>query len=111
MNVILSVRNSQIDEDLRELVQRRFDHLERYEPRASKAEVTLTEGKKRVEVEALVSVDRADRVHARAEADDARSAIDRLVEKLGVQLRRRRGRRREHQAPSREDLEQTGTDS
>jgi ribosomal subunit interface protein len=111
MNVILSVRNSQIDDELRELVQRRFDHLERYEPRASKAEVTLTEAKKRVEVEALVSVDRADRVHARAEAEDARTAIDRLVEKLGVQLRRRRGRRRNHQAPPPADLERTGSES
>lgn len=110
MNVILSVRNSRIDDDIRELVQRRFDHLERYEPRASKAEVTLTETKKRVEVEALVSIDRADRVHARAEAEDARTAIDRLVEKLGVQLRRSRGRRRNHQAPSRGDLEPTGSE-
>ena len=111
MNVILSARNSNIDDDFRELVQRRFDHLSRYEPRASKAEVTLTEGKKHVEAEAVVSVDRADRVHARAEAEDARTAIDRLVEKLGVQLRRRRGRRRDHQAPSRGDLEPTGADS
>lgn len=110
MKVILSVRNSQIDDDLRELVQRRFDHLERYEPRASKAEVTLTEAKKRIEVEALVSIDRADRVHARAKAEDARTAVDRLVEKLGVQLRRRRGRRRNHQAPSRGDTEPTGSE-
>ena len=111
MNVIFSVRNSDVDDELRELVQRRFDHLERYEPRASRAEVTLTHGKKTFEAEALISVDRADRVHARAEADDARTAIDRLVEKLGTQLRKRRGRRRTHQAPSRDNLEPRGADS
>jgi len=111
MNVILSVRNSDVDDELRELVQRRFDHLERYEPRASKAEVTVTVGKKIFEAEALISVDRADRVHARAEADDARTAVDRVVEKLSTQLRKRRGRRRDHQAPSRDNLEPPGVES
>ena len=54
--------------------------------------------------EAVVSVDRGDRVHARAEDDAMRNAIDRMVEKLAVQLRKRRERRHEHRAPPMDEL-------
>ena len=54
--------------------------------------------------EALVSVDRADRVYARAEAAEMRSALDRVVEKLAVQLRRAHDRHHEHRAPPMDEI-------
>lgn len=100
MHVILSARGCEVGDDLRELIQRRFDHLERYEPRASRAEVTVTAERLRYEAEALVRVDGGERVHGRADADEIRSAVDRLARKLARQLRRRHERHRDHQAPA-----------
>lgn len=99
MHVILSARHCDLTDELRELVQHRFDGLERFEPRASRAEVMITAERVDYTVEALISVDGGARVHARADGTDARTAIDRVAEKLARQLRRRHGRRRDHQAP------------
>ena len=96
--VIITGRHCDVDPELRDVFQKRFDHLERYESRASRAEVTVTAVKRGFEAEALISIDRADRVHARAGAADMRSALDRVVEKLGKQLRRLHDRHHEHRA-------------
>ena len=104
MQLILTARHFTLTDDLRALVEDRLERLERFEPRASRAEVTVTQEKNGFDAEALVSVDRADRVHARASAGDARTAIDRLMEKLGVQLRRVHDRHHEHQAPPLEEI-------
>lgn len=104
MHLILTARHFTLPEDLRAFVEERLERLERYESRASRAEVTLTQDKNGIEAEALISVDRAERVHARARAGDARSAVDRLVQKLSVQLRRRHDRHHEHQAPPLDEI-------
>jgi len=70
----------------------------------SRVEVTVTQVKRGFEVEAEASVDRASRVHARADADDMRTALDRVVERLGRQLKRRHGRHHEHRAPPMDEL-------
>lgn len=104
MQVIITARHCDISEDLRSLIERQVENLSRYESRATRAEVAVTGGKKLFEAEAIVSVDGADRVHASAQAEDMRSAVDRMVEKLSVQLRRRHKRRREHRAPPMDEL-------
>lgn len=104
MQIILTCRSCALDTDMKETLQVKFDHLERYEPRASRAEVTITSGKKEFDVEALISVDRADRVHAHAEATEMRDAMDRVVEKLKVQLRRLHERHHEHRAPPMDEI-------
>ena len=117
MQMIITGRHCDVDPELRDVFQRRFDHLERFEPRASRAEVTVTAVKRGFEAEALISVDRAERIHARAEAPEMRSALDRVVEKVGKQLRRLHDRHHQHRAPpmdelfgSEHDLEQPGAD-
>lgn len=104
MQLILTARHTTLSDEIRDLVQRRFDHLERFEKRASRAEVTVTGEKNGFAAEAVVSIDRASRIHARAEASDARTAVDRLVERLGVQLRRLHDRHHEHQAPPLDEI-------
>jgi ribosomal subunit interface protein len=104
MDVIVTCRHCDLTEEVRELIQRRIDHLERFEPRAHRAEVTLTQLKQGFEAEGLVSVDRSDRVHGRSEATEARTAIDQMAHRLAVQLRRVHSRHHAHKAPPMEEL-------
>lgn len=110
MQVIVSARHFDVTDELREVVESRFAKLVRYEPRVSRAEVTLLEEKNRCEVEASVSVDGGGPMHAHGEAEDFRTAVDRAVERLERQLKRHRSRRRDHQAVPREEMlpEETG---
>jgi len=104
MQIIVTCRNCEMDAEFREALQLKLDHLERFEPRASRAEVTITEGKNEFDVEALISIDRADRVHAHGAATEMRDAVDRVVEKLKVQLRRLHSRHHEHRAPPMDEI-------
>lgn len=104
MNVIVTARHCDLSDDMREAIDRQFENLLRFEPRASRAEVTLTGRKNGFDAEALVSVDGARGVHGRADAADLKAAVDGLAQKLAVQLRRRREKRRDHQAPPMDEL-------
>lgn len=99
MQVIVTARHCELDADTRERIDRQFQNLEKFEPRVTRAEVTVTGEKNGFRAEAVLSVDRADRVHGHADAADVREAVDRLIDKLGVQLRRSHSRRRDHKAP------------
>lgn len=99
MDVVVSTRHGEISDRTRESVQKQFGRLSRYEPRLTRIEVVLSEEKNRWEVEALAHVDRAEPVHAGAEAGDVRAAVDDTSDKMERQLRRLRDRHVDHQAP------------
>ncbi len=104
MQVIVTARHCELSDQMRHNIERQFQRLSRFEPRATRAEVTVTGTKKGFETEALVSIERSARVHARAEGSEVRSAVDRLSEKLRVQLRRNHERRRDHRAPPMDEI-------
>ena len=93
MHVIVSARNYEVTDTLREVVEERFDRLERYEPRATRAEVRLAEEKDGCKVDANISIIGSGNVHASATATDPRTAVDRTIDKLARQLRKRHSRR------------------
>jgi ribosomal subunit interface protein len=99
VQLIISGRNTEVTDDLRVRIEAQFERLERYEPRAARAEVTLWEEKNRCVAEAVLSIDRRPAVHGVAEAEAFRTALDRLHDKLARQLKRERSRRRDHRAP------------
>lgn len=99
MQLIISGRNVDVTDDLRRQIEDQFERLSRYEPRTSRAEITLWEEKQHAIAEAVLSVDRRPPVHGVARATEFRSALDRLHDKLARQLKKERGRRRDHQAP------------
>lgn len=99
MQIIISSRHAEISAALRRHVEDQFERLVRFDDRISRVDVTLTEEKNRCIAEANLSVDREVPVHGSAEAADFRSAVDRLLDKLSRQLKKRRSRRREHKAP------------
>ncbi len=103
MRTIVTARNTDVS-DIREIIETRFTNLTRFEPRASKAEVVFTGEKMQVRAAAVVSVDRARPVHGEAAGPDPRTALDRLADKLGNQLRRNHDRYNEHSAPPMDEL-------
>jgi ribosome-associated inhibitor A len=95
MQIIISGRHVDLAEDLREHIEERFRRLTKFDGRVSRIEVTLKEEKNRCAVEANLSVRRGTAIHARAEAPEFRTAVDRLYEKLSRQLKKNRSRGRE----------------
>lgn len=98
MQIIISGRHVEVAESLREHMDERFSRLARFDENVSRIEVTLSEEKKRCLAEANVSVRRSAGVHARAEASDFRTSVDRLYEKLSRQLKSRREKVRDRKA-------------
>ena len=98
MQVIISARHTELSDSVREHVHEQFERLVRFEPRASRSEVTLREDGGNCIVEAVVSIDGGAPVHGTAEAEKFRSATDRLIDKLATQLKKIRSRRTDHRS-------------
>lgn len=110
MEISITARHFELNDALRKHVESRFGALDRYHPRMSRVEITLTEEKREKRVEARAAVDGDVDVHAEATADEFRAAVNRVSDKLTRQLKRRRDRRTDHQAPRLgEEIEATGT--
>ena len=103
MRTIVTARNADVS-DIREIIETRLMNLTRFEPRASKAEIVFTGEKMQVRAAAVISVDRGRPVHGEASGPDPRTALDRLADKLGNQLRRNHDRYNEHSAPPMDEL-------
>lgn len=103
MKTIITARNTDIGE-VRDGIEARFERLQRFESRASRAEVVFTGEKTEVRASAVVSIDRGKPVYAEATGPDSRTALDRLIDKLVNQLRRYHDRYHEHAAPPTEEL-------
>lgn len=73
--------------------------LTRYDERLASAEVVFDEEKHNRRVEAVLSLDGAPPVVARAEGPEFRVALDRVVDRLGRMLRKSRAQFTEHQGP------------
>lgn len=99
MKISMTARHFELSDALRQHVEGRLSRLDRYNQRTSRVEVTLTEEKREKRVEARAFVDGDYDIHAEAVADDFRTAVNKLSDKLARQLKRRRDRRVDHQAP------------
>ena len=99
MQIIISGRNVDVADGLRTHIEDRFGRLSRFESRASRVEVTLVEEKNRSIAEAVLSVDGAGIVFAKAEAPEVRTAVDRLYDKLSRRAKKGRDIRRNHKSP------------
>jgi putative sigma-54 modulation protein len=99
MQIIISGRNVDVADGLRTHIEDRFARLSRFESRASRVEVTLAEEKNRSIAEAVLSVDGAGTMFAKAEAPEVRTAVDRLYDKLSRRAKKGRDMRRSHKSP------------
>ncbi len=99
MDIKVTARKFELNDSLKDFVQDKLGRLERYDPRLSRVDITLTEEKRNRKVEALAAINGDVDVHAEATADDFRTAVNRVSDKLTRQLKRRHQKRRDHQAP------------
>ncbi len=99
MDTIISGRHTELSAGLRSHVEKQFKHLDRFNRDVTRARVTLTRERTRCIAEAELSVRGAAPFYAEAEAGEFRSAVDRLVDKLSIQLRKARSRSRAHRGP------------
>lgn len=99
MDVQITIRRRRAGEAFRALAREKALKLERYEPRLIRVELLFDEDGGRAVAEVRASVPGLPTLVARADADSRRTALDRVIQKAGRQLRRERSRRVAHQAP------------
>jgi len=108
LRVKIAAKQCEISDKLRELAESRMQRLTKYHPRVTSADVVFAEVKRSRSVEVVLSIDAGDPVVARAEGEEFRTALDKVLDRLSRILRRRRDMRTDHQAPSRADTVPSG---
>jgi ribosomal subunit interface protein len=103
LRVQITERHCEVPADTRERAELQVAALQKYDPRASAAEVLFMEERVDRIVEVIVHIDGSERVVARAEDTEFRTALDKVLDRLGRQLKREHELRTDHQAPPRRD--------
>lgn len=98
MNVIISARHCSPSDSVRELATEQMRRLRRFEPRLAAAEVNFDHDHGENQVEARLIVAGRQTVVAHAAGETFEDAVRRTTDRLGRQLKRKRERRRDHQA-------------
>ena len=99
MNVSITTRHCSVSERTRGEATERLRRLRRYEPRLANAEVQFDDDHGTKQVETRIFVAGSHSIVAHGSGDTFRSALDRSIDRLTRQLKRRRERVREHKAP------------
>ncbi len=98
MKLKIVARHCEISESLRKRTETRVSGLTKYHRRVTAAEVVFSEIKRTRSVEVILSLDADDPVVARAEGEEFRTALDKVLDRLVRILKRRRDARTDHQA-------------
>lgn len=101
MRIQVAARHCDIPDSVRKRTEEQLAKLAKYDARLSAADVVYEEEKRVKRVEVILSVDRGEPVVARGEGEEFRTALDKVVDRLGRILRRQRGQAKSHQPPRR----------
>lgn len=99
MRIQVAARHCDIPDSVRKRTEEQLTRLAKYDPRVSAAEVVYEEEKRVRKVEVILSVDRGEPVVARGEGEEFRTALDKVVDRLGRILKRNRDQAKSHQGP------------
>jgi ribosomal subunit interface protein len=99
MDVRITTRRATVGESFQKRIEERAARLDRYEPRLQSIAIVVDEDRGRVLVEVRAEVAGSPVLLAKGESSSQRSALDAAMQKLTRQLRRRRDRKVDHQAP------------
>jgi ribosomal subunit interface protein len=98
MNVSITARHCTVSERTRTEAQDRLRRLQRFEPRLANAEVEFEDDHGTKQVETRIFVAGSHSIVAHGSGDTFRTALDRSIDRLTRQLKRRRDRLRDHKA-------------
>jgi ribosomal subunit interface protein len=99
MDVRITTRRATVSETFRRQTEERVMKLDRFEPRLHAVDIIVDEDRGRIYIETRADVPGLPPLVATADADTDRSALDKALQKLSRQLRRRRAKRTDHNAP------------
>jgi ribosomal subunit interface protein len=99
MQVNITTRHCSISERTRSEAEERIQKLQRFEPRLDNVVVEFDDDHGTKQVETRVFLAGSHSIVAHGTGDTFRNALDRSIDRLERQLRRRRDRVREHKAP------------
>ena len=88
---------------LRQHIENRFERLARYEVKLSHLEVILGVSKLQHSAEVVCTMQRR-RIQAKASTREMYATIDRLVDRLGVQIRKYKERQAQHKEPTKRSV-------
>ncbi|MBT8336881.1 MAG: HPF/RaiA family ribosome-associated protein [Gemmatimonadetes bacterium] len=98
MRVQITARHCDLSDPVRERAQELSEKLTRFDPRVSGADLIFEEEKRSKKVEAILSLDRVDRIVASAEGQEWMGMLDKLFDRLSRQVRRSRSQAVDHKA-------------
>lgn len=99
MKVTITVRGEPVPQKILDRTEAQVSRLEKFESRATHAEVIWSDERHSHKVEIVIHVDAAPQVVARGEAEQHRPALTEAIERAQRMLRQQREKRRDHQAP------------
>lgn len=99
MKVNITGRHCDVPAKIAERTVSLIGKLDKYESRASAADVIYTDETHTKKVEVIVHIDGAPHVAANGSADDFRGALDQVADRAKRLLRDARQKRRDHKAP------------
>jgi ribosomal subunit interface protein len=99
LRIQISARQCDVPEDVLSRAREQVAALDKFDPRATWAEIVFEEEKQNRKVEIIVHSDGSALVVGAGEATEFWGAVDKAVDRVGRQLREQRKRNREHQAP------------
>ena len=98
MRVQITARHCDLSDSVRERAQELSEKLTRFDPRVAGADLIFEEEKRSKKVEAILSLDRVDRIVASAEGQEWMGMLDKLFDRLSRQVRRSRSQAVDHKA-------------
>lgn len=104
MNIQFVTRHTEVPNDVLERAQEQLPKLQRFDPHLSRAEVIFTEERHIKKVEGILYLDHEEPAVAVGDGEDFRAALDKMIDRTGKILRRRRRLEKDHQGPSLADL-------
>ena len=99
MRIQVAARHCEIPDSVRTRTEEQVVRLAKYDPRIDSANVVYEEEKRVRRVEVILSVHGGEPVVARGEGEEFRTALDKVVDRLGRILRRKRSQAKNHQGP------------
>ena len=98
MRVQITTRANDVSQDERDRATELVQKLEKFDPNVLSADLVFAEEGMKKEIEARLSIARAEPVHATGTGGDYKTAADDLASKLSKILRRRRSQVRDRRA-------------